>query len=360
MTRLHLVALPHTETTAEYGHDGHTALVRRFARMLHHRGHEIIVYGGERNDADCIEHVQLVSRREQARWFRGYDDLTEFAALPGAWDPQSEWWQKMNTRAAAQIVDRSQSGDLLALIGGHAQQPIAQALPNLRTVEYAVGYVGAFADHRCYPTNAWRHYIHGRQSIADDQMAHGRFYDTVIPHPFDPADFHLVDRKDDYLLYLGRLKAEKGIEIAVATAARTGRTLVVAGQGDPALCPDADYRGVVTTEERAKLLAHAYATLMPTLYMEPFGNVAVESVLSGTPVISTDFGSFPEVVHDGVGARCNTLAEFTAAVDRVGELDPASIRSDGISRFSCDAIAPRYEAWFERLATLDHEGWYTE
>ena len=45
-----------------------------------------------------------------------------------------------------------------------------------------------------------------------------------------------------------------------------------------------------------QLFANAKCTLMPSKYAEPFGFVALESMLSGTPVITTDYGAFPETV----------------------------------------------------------------
>jgi len=47
--------------------------------------------------------------------------------------------------------------------------------------------------------------------------------------------------------------------------------------------------GSVGVEERANLLANAQVTLVPTTYLEPFGGVVIESMLAGTPVVTTDF-----------------------------------------------------------------------
>jgi len=56
--------------------------------------------------------------------------------------------------------------------------------------------------------------------------------------------------------------------------------------------------GSVGVEERANLLANAQVTLVPTTYLEPFGGVVIESMLAGTPVVTTDFGAFPELVTE--------------------------------------------------------------
>lgn len=353
MTRLHVVGLPHTETTENFQWCAYTAKIQKFSTMMSRRGHEVYLYAGEANDAECKEHIQVVSREEQAKWFAEYDFSHDvFGSYPGAWDALSPWWQNMNLRAVCEIADRAEKGDLLCLISGLSQKPIADALPSMRAVEWGIGYEGVFSDFRAYESQAWRHHVQGLR-----QEKSGRFYDTVIPNFFDPHDFHLA-KKDDYLLFIGRLNESKGPHVANEIARRTGRRLLVAGQGDPSLAADGEYVGVVRGKQRADLLAHAHAVLVPSLYLEPFGGVAVEAMLSGTPAITTNWGAFPETVQDGCGFRCDTLADFVAAVDRP-TLRPLAIRKKALARYSPDAVAPQFEAWFDRLATLDGEGWYS-
>ncbi len=61
---------------------------------------------------------------------------------------------------------------------------------------------------------------------------------------------------------------------------------------------------------------------MPTLYIEPFGYVLIESAMSGTPIITSDFGSFPSIVKDGeTGFRCRNFAEFCWAVKNIDKIN---------------------------------------
>jgi hypothetical protein len=76
-------------------------------------------------------------------------------------------------------------------------------------------------------------------------------------------------------------------------------------------------------------------------------------------VISTNWGAFPEIIQDGCGTRCDMFADFVSAVDAKYQ-KPWIIRKTAIERFSMDVIGPQYDRWFDRLATLDGDGWYSE
>ncbi len=82
-------------------------------------------------------------------------------------------------------------------------------------------------------------------------------------------------------------------------------------------------------------------------------------MLSGTPVITTDFGAFVETVRDGIdGFRCHTFGEFEAAAKNVSNLKPSEIRK-GAEKFLTSNIRYDYEKYFQRLQLLDGQGWYS-
>jgi len=99
---------------------------------------------------------------------------------------------------------------------------------------------------------------------------------------------------------------------------------------------------------------------VPTIYVEPFGSVAAEAQLCGTPVLSTDWGAMTETVQHGkTGFRCRMLAEFVAAARKVDRLDPAYIRRRALGLWSLDSVAKQYDYYFRRLSTLWGDGWST-
>lgn len=336
--RLHVVSLPWTETTRAFDWCAYTAKVRRFSDMMTARGHDVFLYAGPANEAACAEHVVV----------------TDAVGCPPEFTPDAPHWQTMNDRAIRAIRERMEPHDLLCVIAGLCQQPIAHAIP-LMCVEFGVGYGGTFADFRVFESYAWMHTVYGHQQ--GTHSADGRFYDTVIPNYFDVDDFPAGDGQGGYLLFIGRHIARKGVQIAADVARHLDARLIVAGDG-PEPPNYGELVGVVDPPTRAQLMGGARAVLVPTLYVEPFGGVAVEAMMCGTPVITTDFGAFTETVVDGVtGFRCHTLQEFVDAARDVSSLDRRAIREYAVGRYSLQAIGPAYERYFDRLAGLWEGGW---
>lgn len=322
----------------------------------------LIVYGTEESKVDSGELVVCLTDAERVRTF-GPDNFL----VPPKW-PSDEEWRRFNAVAAKEVAVRSEPGDLLLLAAGCSQALVAETNPHLIACEPGVGYEGVWAPHAAFESYAWQHYVYGQRGWD------GRFFDRVIPNYFDVhQDFpHLNDRSGEHLLYVGRVVARKGLQAAADIAAATGRTLYVAGPGptdwkdgsyisapEVTIHGDVHYLGVLGVKERAREMANAYALLAPTSYVEPFGGVAVEAMMCGTPVIATDWGAFPETVENNVsGFRFRTLAEAVRAVEDARDLIPCGIRSYAEKRYSLKAVKPLFEEWFDALRTLNRKGWY--
>ena len=135
------------------------------------------------------------------------------------------------------------------------------------------------------------------------------------------------------LLFVGRLVTEKGCDMAIEALAKLHAggdkaRLTVCGDGPerPALERLARQRGVeahvdFTGWAEPSGLAHQYrsaeAVLMPSRN-EPFGNVAVEALACGCPVVAARVGGLPEAVGpcgllfapDDAGAMAAQIAEM--------------------------------------------------
>lgn len=334
----------------------------KFLKMMGSRGWDITLYGGEDSDVrDYAELVPLYTQAEQDRWF-GEMDANTLPIVAGAWDSRQPQYAITNARAIMRIEERYERGDLILLTGGLAQQPIVEGLPGKLFAEWAAGYDGWFLPYVCFESYAWRHYQYGKHQID------GRWFDTVIPNFFDPEEWSLWP-KEDYLVFVGRLIHRKGPHVAAVIAKELGMPLYIAGSGAKEWSEgllvthdglrmegDIHYVGTVGRQERDELMGKARVLLCPTLYVEPFGAVAVEAPLCGTPSVATDWGAFTETVP--AERRFSTLQEGCEAVEQAMECDPMSLQDSALQRFSLDSVAPLYERWFEQLETLHEKGWY--
>ena len=262
----------------------------------------------------------------------------------GKWSYRNKWHQIYNKRLSKHLAKCARldgKPEIIASIYGAAQSDIETF--GLPVIEAMVGYDHCWAPYRVFPSYAHQHTIYAQQP---DFTAKNRFFDTVIPHFLDDTQYWPSSNPQDYLLFIGRDAPGKGLAIAQQAAEKTGLELKVVHNG----C-----FGAAKTE----LLANARAVLMPTLYVEPFGYVAIEAQMCGTPIITTDWGAFAEtVLHGLTGFRCRTQAEFVAAIRKTPQLDRNFIRDYALNHFSIKKIAPKYKAYFDFVWNVHKNGGY--
>ena len=354
---LHVLALPHTQTTRAYDSCAYTSKVRKFATMMTRQGYDVVLYGGEDNEAECAEFVPCITRAEQAGLLSGYEwfQRGEFYGVP--YNDSEPVWAVYLARVIDELSERISERDIICLSSG-TQKPVMDAFSAHLTVETGVGYEGTCAPHRVFESYAWMHTVYGAQQGAT--AADGHFFDAVIPNFFEPEDFPLGADPEPYCLFMSRMTPRKGYEIAIEATRRAGVVLKIAGAGgDRPAAHHVEYVGLADPIKRAELMGNATALLAPTHYLEPFGGVVVEAAMCGTPAITTDWGAFSETVEDGLsGYRCRTLREFVDAIEATPQLDRVAIHKRAVETYSLAAIGPQYDRHFKRLQSLWGQGFY--
>ena len=348
--RFHVVSLPHTQTTLDFTACAFTEKVRKFCIMMKNMGHHVTLYSGNLNEAPCDEHVQCFTEKDRLEAVGGghYTMASFDYTLPH--------WVRFNNSVIKNLSTRLEKQDFICVIGGYSHKPIADAYPAHMTVEFGIGYPGTFAKYRVFESYAWMHTIYGSQ-VNNAAAADGRFFDAVIPAYIEEEMFPFVQEPDDYYLFMGRLIERKGYQIASDVCKYLNKRLIIAGQGTPPAY--GEHVGVVGAQKRAELFGNAIASFAPTIYVEPFGTVVIESQMCGTPAITTDWGAFTETVINGVsGFRCRTFKDFVEAAEKSSSLDRKLIRDHAVKNYSLEAVQLKYDKYFKTLMTLWGDGWY--
>jgi glycosyltransferase involved in cell wall biosynthesis len=186
----------------------------------------------------------------------------------------------------------------------------------------------------------------------------------VIPNPIDVSAWPLCERKDDYLLWVGRMTPEKGPQRAIAAAAAAGVPLILAGVIQPGqqaffdgeIAPHVDgdrvrFVGEIGGERKLSLFARARALLMPIRWEEPFGMVMVEAMASGTAVIAFPEGAARELVRDGItGFLVDDEQAMAEAIGRLSTIAPRECRRWVAAYCDVDVVAAAYERTYRSVA----------
>jgi glycosyltransferase involved in cell wall biosynthesis len=177
-----------------------------------------------------------------------------------------------------------------------------------------------------------------------------------VPNALDFSLYPCKPHRGDYLLFLGRMSADKGAHRAIAVAMEAGLPLKLAGKRNeaaerdyfaeyvkPHLVGGIEYLGEVTHGEKVELLQNARATLFPIDWEEPFGLVMIESMACGTPVIATRRGAVPEVIEHGrSGIIVDDYRAMPLALEDADAIDPWECRRFVEERFAPERMVAEY------------------
>jgi len=166
-----------------------------------------------------------------------------------------------------------------------------------------------------------------------------------------------------YLAFLGRISPEKGVDLAIEIARRSGLTLKIAAKVDRVdrayfdskIEPQIDgriiqYIGEIGHAEKSDFLGNAAALLFPIQWPEPFGIVMIESIACGTPIIAFPCGSVPEIVSHGIsGFIVKDVDSAVDAVSRIGEIDRSRCRKHFERHFTVERMVREYLQIYRRL-----------
>jgi len=188
----------------------------------------------------------------------------------------------------------------------------------------------------------------------------------IIVNPFEAdayQDSDYPERNKD-LVFLGRLVSSKGAQVLIEALEVLRRSalelnLTIIGDGperEPlenlvrilGLKQQITFTGTIPTERVAKLLREHKVLVVPSIWNEGFGVVALEGIASGCVVVASDSGGLPEAVGDcGIVVRAGDPQELADGIKRIltepGLINALKINSvDHLACHAPERIAQRY------------------
>jgi glycosyltransferase involved in cell wall biosynthesis len=189
----------------------------------------------------------------------------------------------------------------------------------------------------------------------------------IVPAPVPDAIFECklgdkppsgIPEDVDYILFVGALTRAKGLEILLDAyqGLENKAKLVLIGTDWPD-SPEHYPEGVIVIknaphDEVMKAFRHCLFSVVPSLWAEPFGQVAVEAMAASKPVIASAHGGLTDIVtHQETGILVNPGDPIILHEAMIELLDDADLRTQlGLQghlrakqRFTCTQVTNQIE-----------------
>jgi glycosyltransferase involved in cell wall biosynthesis len=300
---------------------GHETVVDALARQYQRMGHDVVVLAPHPRlplrardhtlPYRVVRHPRFFSTRYLVDWYQWYllrlHRRCPFEVLHchGLY-PQSYLAALTRSRLRVPIVVTSHGGDLQADSPRVRKPVVRQRQAQGVAAADALVAIGRFTENGYLRLGADRTRI--------VRIPNGVHLEPFASRPARPAGLDPAICEGEYVLFLGRLKHRKGVDLLLRALAeipaRGGVELVIAGDGDErgdlqalarslGVTERARFLGVVQGEEKIYLLQHARCSVVPTRIWEAFGLVVLESFAAGTAVLATRVSCLDDLVQPG-------------------------------------------------------------
>ncbi|MEI6886620.1 MAG: glycosyltransferase [bacterium] len=236
-----------------------------------------------------------------------------------------------------------------------------------------------------YPNLNWISISKSQQKTAPKEMNFvGNVYNGIDKDVYKPN----LSKNQKYFAYFGRIIEAKGVHLAIKACIKANVELKIAGKHYESLGKDTYWDNVIkpyldnenikyvgflnTIESKQEFLSNAKALIMPSVWEEPFGMVAIESLASGTPVIGLNSGAIPEIIDNKQNGylvkkyiktsdKNNSLDEdkivneITKSIKNIGSIDREKCRISFEESFTLDKMALSYLKIYSKLTKRKYD-----
>ncbi len=180
----------------------------------------------------------------------------------------------------------------------------------------------------------------------------------IIGNGFDINQYSLNLNCDGPLGWVGRVAPEKGLEDAALVASALNERLIVWGLVEDSLYAKRveesvprgtiEWKGYLSTQELQEQLGCCRAMLNTPKWNEAYGNVVVEALACGVPVVAYNRGGPGELIlsgQTGFLVEPDDIDSMIAATKQVNVIDRMLCRDWVVENASLQVFAKRVEDW---------------
>ena len=331
-------------------------LAIQISEGLQKLGHQVDFYGPAGTRLDVPVHNRnirsLVHNSAEFYKLLGSVDLLSHY-IPGLWDQY----------LSSEMFKLAQKGkyDILHFHHPETGMPYARLFPKVPVIytlhDPITGWWHELI-HMYHTPNQFYVSISNNQRLPAPEL---QFIGTVH-NGIDIDHFPFSNEHEDYLLFVGRIVPDKGVDQAITLAKKTKHKLYIIGPTfndqlyyfehkiKPHLNDQIQYLGFMDKNKIVKYFKGAKAFIMPIQWEEPFGLTMIEAMACGTPVIGYRRGSVPEVVaHAKTGFVVDTMKEMVEAVGKIDKIDRYKCREHVVEHFSIEVMTKGYESAYKNV-----------
>jgi glycosyltransferase involved in cell wall biosynthesis len=324
---------------------GTERVVSALTEELVRRGHDVTLFAS--SDSITSAHLSSVS--------------TQSLRQAGINGEEGIIWNLLHIGSA---YEQAEAYDIIHDHSGILSLPLAQISPT----PVVVTIHGSLFHHsrRVYERFQRPEFV----SISRSQQKHApnlKFFASIhngLPmehYPYSPSH-------DDYLLFVGRICPEKGVDVAIHVAKKMRKKLIIAAKVDernkayftqeiePNLTGDVQWIGEVSERARNELMSRALCFLHPARWDEPFGLTLIEALACGCPVIAFNKGAIPEIIIDGeTGFIVENVDQMVQAVRDVERINRDVCRLYAVTTFNDRIMTDQYESVYHYSLAKEEE-----
>lgn len=321
--------------------------LRNIAQALRHQGHQVTVVAPVGSQDDPLSIIEIEGTLQGSAQHHGRDALN---CLPANSVLEQMWDYARQVQHAYHLIVNFAYDWLPFYLTPWFDRPVAHLI-SMGSLSDAMDVVIQKTGDRFPGTLAVHSHAQAATFAFGDRC-------RVLGNGLDLSLYTFQPTGDDALAWVGRIAPEKGIEDAIAAIQQLNCPLRIFGSiPDPdywhhiqTQFPDApiSYEGFLSTQDLQQALGACRGLVMTPKWVEAFGNVAIEALACGVPVVSYRRGGPAEIVQHGkTGWLVNPddVEGLVTAIARLNEINRQDCRHQAEELYSLEAMGDRVMIW---------------